>query len=312
MKTLYILLFFFLQNALSDTLPAMAPTQGLTPLDQLSSIAIDNNTALLDEERLAAGISQATTPNGAPITPLLDPRDSAIHRTTMQGDSLTIGAEEGKPAPTTICVFCGSSSGDSPEYLEAARGLAKVFHDRNIKLVYGGGTVGLMGEIARTLVSLSGPDSVHGIIPAPLVKYEQGPDSEGPTNGGLPEEHKYGQTTVVRDMHTRKQMMAQAVMRGGPGSGFIALPGGFGTMEELMEVTTWNQLGIHSRGVVMLNIKGYYDGILQWVKKSIEAGFVRPNCKDILVTANTPEDAVDFLADYKSAEGRFKLEWGTM
>lgn len=204
-----------------------------------------------------------------------------------------------------------------------ARSLAQHMASKNISLVYGGGTVGLMGEVARTLVALSGPTSVHGIIPAPLVKYERGPDSEAaslhsrengsgtPENGnGLPEYNTYGKTTVVKDMHTRKSMMAQEVLAGGPGSGFIALPGGYGTLEELMEVVTWNQLGIHNRGVVVLNVDGYWDGLMQWIKNSVEAGFVGQSNKSIVVDVKTAEEAVQALKDYKLTEGRFKLEWG--
>jgi uncharacterized protein (TIGR00730 family) len=198
--------------------------------------------------------------------------------------------------------------------MAAAASLAEVFHKNNIKLVYGGGTVGLMGQVARTLVSLSGPDSVHGIIPAPLVKYEQGPNSvAASTNGGVsgtPEELVYGRTTVVKDMHTRKNLMAKEVIAGGPGSGFIALPGGYGTLEELMEVVTWNQLGIHGNGVVVLNVDGYYDGLLNWVKGSVDAGFVQPGNANIIVEAKSGEEAVKALRDYKNSEGRFKLEWG--
>jgi predicted Rossmann-fold nucleotide-binding protein len=167
-----------------------------------------------------------------------------------------------------------------------------------------------MGEIARSLVSLSGPESVHGIIPAPLVKYERGPDSEVSTGGILPEYSVYGKTTVVKDMHTRKQMMAQEVLAGGKGSGFVALPGGYGTLEELMEVVTWNQLGIHNRGVVVFNAEGYWDGLLNWVKKSVEAGFVGEGNKDIIRAEKTAEDVVRALREYKVAKGRFKLEWG--
>ncbi|OBT58469.1 hypothetical protein VE04_01510 [Pseudogymnoascus sp. 24MN13] len=201
-------------------------------------------------------------------------------------------------------------------FMEAARDLAREFHKQNIKLVYGGGTVGLMGEIARTLVSLSGPSSVHGIIPEPLVVFEQGPDSKAPSkNGGkhgVPDEATYGTTTIVDDMHTRKQMMAQAVMKGGPGSGFIALPGGYGTLEELMEVVTWNQLGIHGRGTIVLNIEGYWDGLLSWVDNSISSGFVRESNRSIIVPAKTAQEAVEFLSDYKPADGRFKLAWKTL
>lgn len=184
----------------------------------------------------------------------------------------------------------------------------------NISLVYGGGTVGLMGEVARTLVSLSGPESVHGIIPAPLVKYERGPDSQSAsshsTPDSLPAYETYGETTVVKDMHTRKHMMAKEVLEGGEGSGFIALSGGYGTLEELMEVVTWNQLGIHNRGVVVLNVEGYWDGLMMWVRDSVEAGFVGEGNRGIIHEAKTGEEAVRRLREYRVAGGRFKLEWG--
>jgi uncharacterized protein (TIGR00730 family) len=184
----------------------------------------------------------------------------------------------------------------------------------NISLVYGGGTVGLMGEVARTLASLSGPESVHGIIPAPLVKYERGPDSQSAsshsTPDSLPAYETYGKTTVVKDMHTRKHMMAKEVLEGGEGSGFIALSGGYGTLEELMEVVTWNQLGIHNRGVVVLNVEGYWDGLMRWVRDSVEAGFVGDGNREIIHEAMTGEEAVRCLREYRVAGGRFKLEWG--
>jgi uncharacterized protein (TIGR00730 family) len=228
--------------------------------------------------------------------------------------SFAVNTASSSTAPTKICVFCGASPGLSPAHMAAARDLAKVFHDNNISLVYGGGTVGLMGEVARSLVALSGPDSVHGVIPAPLIKYEQGPNSVAASNNGgkmgTPEESVYGKTTVVKDMHTRKQMMAKEVLAGGPGSGFIALPGGYGTLEELMEVVTWNQLGIHNRGVVVLNIEGYWDGLLSWVENSVAAGFVQPSNRGIIAEAKTPVEAVKALSEYKNTEGRFKLEWG--
>lgn len=192
-----------------------------------------------------------------------------------------------------------------------------------------------MGEIAKTLVSLSGPDSVHGIIPEALVRYERDPNyastsisnsSSAPTSSSapdsnteppqrrkkslaLPEENIFGRTTVVPDMHTRKRMMAQQVIEGGPGSGFIALSGGFGTLEELFETTTWNQLGIHSRGICVFNVNGFYDGILSWIKKSIEEGFVREGNKDILVEATTAEGAIKALRDYQVSKSVLKLAW---
>jgi uncharacterized protein (TIGR00730 family) len=244
----------------------------------------------------SGGISRAASVDGI-STPLTVSNGTTTPSTSLQ---------------TTICVFCGASPGKSPTYIAAAKSLAEVFHKHNIKLVYGGGTVGLMGQVARTLVALSGPDSVHGIIPAPLVKYEQGPNSTGPSVNGekAPDENLYGRTTVVKDMHTRKHMMAKEVIAGGPGSGFIALPGGYGTLEELMEVVTWNQLGIHGSGVVVLNVDGYWDGLLNWVKGSVDAGFVQEGNANIIVEAKSAEEAVSALLEYKVSEGRFKLEWG--
>lgn len=173
----------------------------------------------------------------------------------------------------------------------------------------------MMGELARTLVGLSAPTAVHGIIPQPLVEHERGPDSsveDGTTNGSgkVPDYEVYGHTTVVPDMHTRKNMMAKEVMTGGPGSGFIALPGGYGTLEELMEVVTWNQLGIHERGVVVYNVGDYWDGLMKWVANSVEKGFVGESNQGIIISKNTAEGCVEALKKYTCTKGRFKLEWG--
>lgn len=177
--------------------------------------------------------------------------------------------------------------------------------------VYGGGTVGLMGEVAKTLCAINGPDSVHGVIPEALVKYERDGTYQTVTadNQVVPDQTTYGRTTVVKDMHTRKKIMAEEVFSGGPGSGFIGLSGGYGTVEEIFETTTWNQLGIHKNGICLLNVNGYWDGIVQWLETAVDEGFVKAANKDIMVTANTPEGAVKALQDYKVSEGTFKLEW---
>ncbi|EME85278.1 uncharacterized protein MYCFIDRAFT_83373 [Pseudocercospora fijiensis CIRAD86] len=204
-----------------------------------------------------------------------------------------------------VCVFCGASPGLSPSHLTAARTLAQALHNSGLHLVYGGGTKGIMGELAKTLVTLSGPESVHGVIPAALQEYERekklSPEEE--------EEKSYGRTTVVKDMHTRKQVMAREVMESGEGGGFVALSGGYGTLEELMEVTTWNQLGIHDRGIVVFNVEGYWDGLLSWVQKSVEERFVSKENERIMVEAKTAEEVVEKLKNYRNAEGRFGLEW---
>ena len=191
-----------------------------------------------------------------------------------------------------------------------------------------------MGEIARRLVELSGPQAVHGIIPHALVKVEEGykngngngndkTDGGGDTAAGPGKSaervtstgeqtvnEEYGVTTLVPDMHTRKRLMAKEVINGGPGSGFVVLPGGFGTLEEAMEMTTWNQLGIHHRGIVLLNIEGYYDGVLQWLQRSVEQEFVSAANQSILGECKEPEEALKILDKYRVSEGRYKLDWG--
>jgi uncharacterized protein (TIGR00730 family) len=182
-------------------------------------------------------------------------------------------------------------------------------HTHNIRLCYGGGTSGMMGEVARTLVSLSGPSAVHGIIPSALQAYEQsGRDGTGTVQHAI-DGSVYGTMTVVPDMHTRKKLMARAVMEGGPGSGFVALPGGYGTLEELMEMVTWNQLGIHGLGIVLLNVDGYWNGIVQWVRRSVSSAFVSPGNGGILVEALDSEEAVRCLREYRVSDDRLKLDW---
>ncbi|KAK5000482.1 hypothetical protein LTR66_000681 [Elasticomyces elasticus] len=209
----------------------------------------------------------------------------------------------------TVCVFCGASPGTSPAHMAAARSLAHVLHDQGINLVYGGGTVGIMGELAKTLVSLSGPEAVHGVIPKALVRFERNYKEGGDLQKTI-DEKVYGRTTIVEDMHSRKQMMATEVVQGGEGGGFVALTGGYGTLEELMEVVTWNQLGIHGKGIVVFNVQGYWDGLMQWVRTAVSNGFIAESNAGILVEAKTAEDVVRQLRDYKVAEGRFKLDWG--
>lgn len=190
-----------------------------------------------------------------------------------------------------------------------------------------------MGEIAKTMVSLSSPQNVEGIIPKALIETEKDPSkrdddpdvvdknvkqAERTMKAGELERadgadviplSEFGKTIVVDDMHTRKGLMVQKVREGGPGSGFVALAGGYGTIEEVMEMVTWNQLGIHQLPIVVVNIDGYWDGLLQWVRRSIDEGFVGKGNANILVEVKDPKDVVDALKNYKVAEGRFKLDW---
>jgi uncharacterized protein (TIGR00730 family) len=154
---------------------------------------------------------------------------------------------------TSICVYCGSSAGASPGYAEAARLLARDMVERNISLVYGGGNVGLMGIIATEALRLGG--EVTGVIPTALLEKELG-------HHGLTKLH------VVKDMHERKALMAEL------SDGFIAMPGGMGTMEELFEVLTWAQLGFHAKPIGLLNANGFYDSLIAFVQQMVAERFV--------------------------------------
>lgn len=192
--------------------------------------------------------------------------------------------------------------------------------------------MGIMGELSKTFVSNSSPSNVEGIIPRALIRTEKDPSTRNDSPSPAPDAKQaertmsrqqlerantseiipaaeFGVTRIVPDMHTRKRLMATQVISGGPGSGFVALAGGYGTMEEVMEMVTWNQLGIHKMPIVVVNIDGYWDGLLAWVRNSIDEGFVGKANKDILVEVKRAEDVADALKNYKVAEGRFQLDW---
>src|SRR4051794_26081602 len=184
----------------------------------------------------------------------------------------------GQAKPFTVAVFCGSKPGKNPAYIQAASDLARIVYENDWNIVYGGGTTRIMGEVSRTLVSLGGPSRVHGVIPSPLSTLEQQNISDKSSISD------YGHQTIVPDMHTRKRMMAQEA------NAFIALPGGYGTAEELFEVVTWNQLGIHNCPIILLNVDGYWNGIVDWVQKSVDEAFVSKSCQGILQVADTVDD----------------------
>ena len=166
----------------------------------------------------------------------------------------------------SICVYCGASMGADPAYAVAARALAAVLVEQNIALVYGGGKVGLMGVIADEVLRLGG--EVTGVIPQALLEREVG-------HAGLT------RLFVVKDMHERKAMMAQL------SDGFIAMPGGMGTLEELFEVLTWAQLGIHAKPVGLLNVNGFYDALIAFVAHQRDSGFVRPGHAALMMAEPT-------------------------
>ncbi|RYC96910.1 hypothetical protein BFJ63_vAg77 [Fusarium oxysporum f. sp. narcissi] len=198
----------------------------------------------------------------------------------------------------------GSSSGNDPKHIQAAKNIAFALHSNNYKLVYGGGTTGIMGVIASTLVQLSGPSAVQGIIPVALAKYE-----EKLTKKNV-DPSKFGSRTVVKDMHTRKRLMIDAVIGGAPGSGFVAFSGGYGVLEELLETTTWYQLGIHQCGICVFDVCGFYKGLLHWVDQAAQAGFVGTEGVDILRIATTAEEVIGYLGSQNGRYSRMgELEW---
>lgn len=171
-----------------------------------------------------------------------------------------------------ITVFCGSNAGNDFAYLEACEQLASLLVAKGIGLVYGGGNVGLMGHIADAVLRAGG--KVTGVIPERLVDREVG-------HNGLTE------LIVVKTMHERKAKMAEL------SDGFIALPGGIGTLEEIMEVFTWTQLGYHSKPCGLLNVNGFYDHLNQFLETMVDAQFLRKAQKDTLLVSND----VDFLIE---------------
>jgi len=175
----------------------------------------------------------------------------------------------------SICVFCGSADGVSDLYVEATRALAGEAVRRNIRIVYGGATVGLMGALADCALAAGG--EVVGVIPRALVDREI-------AHRGLTELH------VVDTMHERKAMMADLA------DAFVALPGGLGTFEELFEIWTWGYLGLHSKSYGLLNVDGYYDPLIQFLDHARDEGFVRPMQRDMLNVSTDPAALLDTLA----------------
>ena len=171
-----------------------------------------------------------------------------------------------------ICVYCGSSDGARPEYKQAAAALGRAMLEKNLDLVYGGASVGLMGTVADTV--LQGGGRVTGVIPESLVNREL-------SHTGLTE------LAVVDSMHERKSMMAEL------SDGFIALPGGIGTMEELFEMLTWSQLGFHKKPCALLNVAGYYDHLNAFMQHGVNQGFIKKETQAKLIIQENPKALLD-------------------
>jgi uncharacterized protein (TIGR00730 family) len=187
-----------------------------------------------------------------------------------------------------VCVYCGSSTGASPVYAEAARAFGRALVAADLELVYGGGKVGLMGVIADEVMARGG--RAIGVIPELLVDKEVG-------HNGLSELH------IVPDMHHRKKMMADL------SDAFVALPGGAGTLEELFEVYTWAQLGYHHKPVAVLNVNGFYDPLIALLKHTIDEGFMRQTYYDLLQVDSEPVALIDKLEHYRPTT---KDKWSEM
>src|SRR6185369_12052255 len=177
-----------------------------------------------------------------------------------------------------LCVFCGSNSGARPEYAAAARDMAATLAARNLGLVYGGGRVGLMGILADEMIRLGG--EVIGVIPRMLSEREVG-------HLGLAELH------VVETMHERKAKMADLA------DGFIALPGGLGTLEEIFEIWTWAQLGSHHKPCGFLDVGGFYAPLFEFLDLAVVERFIAPRFREIAIVESDAERLLDRFAQYE-------------
>jgi uncharacterized protein (TIGR00730 family) len=177
-----------------------------------------------------------------------------------------------------LCVFCGSSAGREPGHRQLAEALARALAERGIGIVYGGARVGLMGALADAALAAGG--EVIGVIPRTLIEREIG-------HTGLTE------LRIVESMHERKALMAELA------DGFVALPGGVGTLEELFEIWTWAQLGLHAKPCALLDTDGFYSPLIAFLDHQVDAGFVQAPQRAMLVTAQSPEELLRAFAAYR-------------
>lgn len=177
-----------------------------------------------------------------------------------------------------ICVFCGSKPGARPAYLECARRLGRELASRKIGVVYGGASVGMMGALADAALAAGG--EVIGVIPHGLAAREVAHD-------------RLTRMHVVDSMHERKALMEQL------SDGFIAMPGGFGTLEELLEIVTWTQLGLHRKPTGLLNVSGFFAPLLAQIQRGLEEGFIPPQLATVLVAEEDPARLVSALIDHE-------------
>jgi hypothetical protein len=185
-----------------------------------------------------------------------------------------------------LCIFCGSSSPKDQIYADSAVSLTKEMLARGIGLVYGGGTHGMMGIVGKSVSE--GGGNVVGIIPSALKAREQ-----------LDAVH-YGDQICVDSMHERKFMMYQK------SDAFVALAGGFGTLDELLEVLTWAQIGIHQRPVGLLNVGGFFNGLLDFIKNAVESGFISKEAEKLLIVSDDPADLLNKMSQHVPSPSVFQ------
>lgn len=178
-----------------------------------------------------------------------------------------------------ICVFCGSSLGSRSVYQQAAIDLAQALVRRNLRLIYGGGRVGLMGVVADAVLAVGG--EAIGVIPQFLAEKEI-------AHAGLTQLYQ------VKSMHDRKALMAEM------SDGFIALPGGYGTLEEFCEILTWSQLGLHQKPQGLINVAGYFDPLLQLFDQAVSEQFLRADLRSLVLQASNPDSLLDQFMHYQS------------
>ena len=181
-----------------------------------------------------------------------------------------------------ICVFCGTNPGSRPEYGDAARELGKLLAEQDIELVYGGASVGIMGELADSVHEHGG--HVTGIIPQQLMKKEA-------AHTGIPD------LIVVASMHQRKSQMADM------SDGFIALPGGIGTLEGFFEILTWGQLGIHHKPCGVLNVAGYFDALSAFLDHAVKEGFLTETHRKMIMIDSDAGRLLERMGEYAPPEG---------
>jgi uncharacterized protein (TIGR00730 family) len=192
----------------------------------------------------------------------------------------------------SLCVFAGANPGNRPVFADAARLMGEALARRGITLVFGGGRVGLMGAVSQAARAAGG--RVIGVIPTALQRKELAYDGVDLT-----------ELIVVRSMHERKARMAELA------DGFVALPGGFGTFEEICEMITWAQLGIHRKPCGLVNVEGYYDGLQQQFDRAVADGLLRESHRGLVVAEPDPEQLLDRLAAWTPPPLEFQLDWSS-